>query len=49
MINEELEVHLNNIIQNMKEMTDILKRSNDNYESVGDTRFYKVVEDGKYD
>jgi len=26
MINEELEVHLNNIIQNMKEMTDILKR-----------------------
>lgn len=49
MINEELEVHLNNIIQNMKEMTDILKRSNDNYESVGDTRFYKVVEDGILD
>lgn len=36
MINEELEVHLDNIILNLKEMTDILKRSSDHYESVGD-------------
>ena len=43
------EVHLNNIIQNMIEMTDILKRSKDNYESVGDTRFHKGVEDGILD
>ena len=49
MINEELELHLDNIIQNMKEMTDILKRSKDNYESVGDTRFNKGVEDGILD
>ena len=39
-MNEELELHLENIIQNMKEMTDIL---------VGDTRFYKGVEDGILD
>lgn len=30
-------------------MTDILKRSNDNHESVGDTRFHKNVEDGILD
>ena len=48
-MNEELELHLENIIQNMKEMTDILERSKANYESVGDTRFYKGVEDGILD
>ena len=49
MINEELELHLDNIIQNMKEMTDILKRSKDNYESVGDTRFKFREYDSKYE
>ena len=49
MINEELEVHLNNIIQNMKEMIDILNRSNNNKEPVGDSIFHKGVEDGILD
>ena len=30
-MNEELELHLENMIQNMKEMTVILKRYNDNH------------------
>jgi hypothetical protein len=49
MINEELEVHLENIIVNLQEMTDILNRSSYHRESVGDTRFYKGVEDGILD
>ncbi len=51
MKNEELELHLDNMIQNMKEMTDILKRYNDNHrgESFGTVRFYKSVEDGILD
>ena len=50
-INEELESHLDNMIQNMKEMTDILKRFNDNHrgEDFGTVRFYKGVEDGILD
>lgn len=48
-MNEQLETHLENIIQNLQEMTDILNRSNENKESVGDTQFYKDVEDGILD
>ena len=46
---KDLEKHLESISYSLQEMTDILKRSKDNYESVGDTIFYKSVEDGILD
>lgn len=49
MINEELELHLDNMIQNMKDMTEIIKRSRDYYEDFATTRFNKSVEDGILD
>lgn len=49
MINEELELHLDNMIQNMKDMTEIIKRSRDYYEDFVTTRFNKSVEDGILD
>jgi hypothetical protein len=48
-MNEELEVHLENIIVNLQEMTDILNKSSYHRESVADTKFYKGVEDGILD
>ena len=40
MINEELELHLDNMIQNMKDMTEIIKRSRDYYEDFHSYLFY---------
>lgn len=42
----ELENQLEKVLSNMKEMTDVLKRSRENHMDVATTRFHKGVEDG---